>query len=616
MKNYFTVDDILNADIYATYHVNELKLSIYTKLYPHIFAFCYELDDTNTETITHVNVPEQFKFAFKEVKYGFNQKGCDNLSCYPYYPKSKKCKFDDSVRWYASGDNKFLSCQPACFNLLYNKNDVVNRFDLSFKNNKCVKHDTGLQMFATDPSTRSSKAEPGLTNLPTGFNYDRITGSVELNKYYCEFFLSNFDETKKDCNTSIGMDIKDFLVGATIANLITSHSSVPLTPPAITVPVGDQYQSAEKWKSQRPKDFFVREKECDDLIDRYNNITADDLKRPILISNPIVTATTAAQGRIKRSLYKDKSNVDKFTSFFVNMYNNPIVEMILQALAYEVTESQMRRLIKITMPKILESVTRTLMPFIIKRSTLAFTHTVLLTAAKVGLKVLGVTLRTLAVLVDPVFWALDMVGILGFVLDYIDELGLNYTFTKETLDKYVKALRDEHTSNLFKEDVVTAGEVWNWIERHNQLPDEYQNVLIFCHFYRTMEYFEQLDYNSYGQKIDHKNYTSDLDADAHDNNSKDLNHVLKLMAVDDFNAELNRMHDKRIERVADKIRNTYIIPKSIFIFSAVFICAYFSLAKNSINSLIILFLMLLIVFRFTYNYFAQIITPIEDNIFN
>lgn len=183
--------------------------------FPHVYQHAEIV--TRPATRQDYYVPDQLKHQCIVVERTvFKEKGCINLSCFPYKSDGTPCEKKDPVKWIAIGNHySTLSCQPSCWK---SKTTV----DSQWIEDKCMAVNPLKKLLAIFPEKAF-----GLTSkheLHSGLDWKR--GNMYLNKHYCAAYGLEFDGN--DCYSPTGQTILEYLLGKTVYRAIKTSTIKPV----------------------------------------------------------------------------------------------------------------------------------------------------------------------------------------------------------------------------------------------------------------------------------------------------------------------------------------------------------------------------------------------------
>lgn len=205
---------------YLLERTKEFAIYDLSKKYPHILQHT-EIKIRKADPLLDYYFPPELADKAVVIDWKFNSDGCAMTSCFPYYPRSKECKPNDTLKIFQSGNTRYFACQPIC-----SKRNVLpisfNRW--SDHMNKCFIENPEYFRWNIDDSTRAEEIVPWVTTIGTGFdanieyNPEEQTERVKffINKQYCEGIGLEFDEEQKKCYETTGRWLFSTLISETV----------------------------------------------------------------------------------------------------------------------------------------------------------------------------------------------------------------------------------------------------------------------------------------------------------------------------------------------------------------------------------------------------------------
>ena len=611
MKHYFTSIDLQNADTYASNRTKELKYYMYVKLYPHIFSHTTgKFDNDNAEV--------------KFTKYG-----CENISCYDKFPRSRTCNRTSKCEWYSSGDTMFLRCQPSCYNFYTKHDTALNPFDVEYIDNRCVIHNTALQSYMTDPSTRVEKFTKGISTLQTGLDYDRKTGRGKINKYFCNHFRFGFDPRSDNCVDTTGQKVSEFLFGSTFTYVFNPTSKLIYPNPILLKQkqIPDSYKTVDNWLNQRSADYETLLAIADKKIQEFrsaptNNVTLnheDDVARNYYYGE----LRTKRQDVVDPTkLTTNHSEIHHYIDYFLDLCNDSFVLGLLVQISFDLNVQIIKKQLVNKLPVFVKSIGDIVLDFLANKSAIAVQFAAMLTTLKVFNPDISMKdfARVGGLAIDSIMGVVDALGIAGIILDQLDPLGLKNKYDQKHFDDVRDRYRFQFHSMDYQNNLeITPDVVWRVIEKRCPLPDDYHNALVICHFKCSHEYLNNLEFNSVGQKLDHSvdkrtSYFRAISPSVIPDLNRNLEMALNLMSSDDGDRntipnKLDTLYKNNLlYAVSDKYK--FILISITTLILLVLALTYLTEIKSILIALLIV---IVISFKFLFDNWLSILIGTADN---
>lgn len=221
--------DLDNSVLYCLEREKILSFNHFLKILPHIFSHV-NVEIRHNKSLN--NKQENLVDSNIYVRLIGSKEFCKQVRCNASYPRGMTCKPDTDPLTYKSGDGDVYACQAPCFQL-YPESTLDLRAPLtrySERQNCCLLHNNQPFSAATDDYMRTDVHPTSrIDTIGTGFDVDRNNSSYfdfagnetfkyELNRYYCDDFLLNFENG--ECKPSIGQRVNDLFLSSNLYKAI------------------------------------------------------------------------------------------------------------------------------------------------------------------------------------------------------------------------------------------------------------------------------------------------------------------------------------------------------------------------------------------------------------